>query len=117
MNQKIIETAKRILKLDKEAQSGPWNTGPTTAAGDVWIYRQGSPLMEPLHFIRRMFRLRSDSQKQWEPGETFEAKDDRFWQQKQKDARFIVEARTAVPILAKAILDLANSLEAGGGER
>lgn len=30
-----------------KATSGEWNTGPTTAAGEVWVYSDGEPIGEP----------------------------------------------------------------------
>lgn len=98
------------------ATEGTWSTGPTTGAGDVWVYARGEPLAEPTHWLPRlflpfkMFNLRTDSypkllmpwlrekHKEWEPKGWGEgANRDKYWIQKQNDARFIAHARTDLP--------------------
>ncbi len=96
-------------ELCRQATEGPWTTGPETLAGCVWVYARGAPLLEPeekpkgLARLFRLFRLRSDGQRQWMPEETFEAKNQRFWRQKQADAGFIAASRLSLPTALEVI--------------
>jgi hypothetical protein len=36
-----------LKALAKAATPGPWHTGPTTPAGNVWVYANGEPIGEP----------------------------------------------------------------------
>lgn len=100
---------KQLTVLAKAASPGPWTSGPDTAAGNVWVYRVGAPLFSPLRFVRSLlgklplFAVRGDSYAEWAPGETQDARRDRFWIQKQADAEFIAVSREAVPNLVAEI--------------
>ena len=36
-------TLTELERLAEEATDGPWNTGPETGAGEVWVYCWVSP--------------------------------------------------------------------------
>jgi len=40
----------KIEAAAKKATKGPWNIGPETMAGHVWIYASNFPLMEPVEW-------------------------------------------------------------------
>ena len=103
-------TLTELERLAEEATDGPWNTGPETGAGEVWVYCGNMPLAEPSRDmrdkIRRVFRLRSDSNlsNNWTP-RGYVANEDPFWKQKQRDAALIVAIRNdcdALIAIAKA---------------
>lgn len=97
---------KELEELADAATPGPWDSGPETAAGSVWVYHMGSPIFEPLRFIAGilgklpLFRVRSDTYtyQEWSPSE-IDPKQDRFWKQKEADAAFVAASRGAVPKL------------------
>jgi hypothetical protein len=77
------------------ATRGPWDTGPKTAAGYVWVYARWDPLLEPIHSLRRLFSVRRQ--------EAFTVDDKDSWAQKAADADFIAQSRTDVPDLCDAL--------------
>lgn len=78
---------------------GPWHTGPVTAAGSVWVYKDCFPLAEPANFWNRikyagrilLCRVRGDvAWKHYqESKETHEA---RYWATIEANARLMAAA-------------------------
>jgi hypothetical protein len=93
---------EEFIELSNRASSG-WHHGPFTGAGHVWVYRNGSPLFEPV--FRKLGRLvnniickfRSDSYFALEPKE--------LHKQTQNDVEFIIAARNLAPKMAKELLE------------
>ena len=52
-NKRVKEIRSRLEK----ATDGPWNTGPETGVGHVWVYAGSSPLLEPIGHGGWMARL------------------------------------------------------------
>lgn len=78
---------------------GPWHTGPLTAAGYVWVYKDFSPLAEPANFWDRLrhtgrvllFRLRGDGA--WKLyNESKEQHEERYWQTVEANAQLMATA-------------------------
>ena len=42
-----VDNLDALLALEAKATPGPWEHGPETGAGSVWVYKHGSPLAEP----------------------------------------------------------------------
>lgn len=101
MTESFFERRAEIRALLDAATSGPWNTGPETAAGRVWVYAKWRPLCEPQEWFQKMFTIRG--QQDWIPGETRDAKDARLWKQKQQDAAFIAASPENMRYLLDAL--------------
>lgn len=102
----LMTDLKAAVAERAKVSGGPWNTGPETGAGHVWIYRDGAPMAEPTHWLRRAFKTRTDHEPEWVPGETSDARMDRFWQAKQDTASAIVACGNAIGDHGPALLAL-----------
>ena len=109
--ERLSTALKATVAAREKVPGGAWNTGPETGAGHVWLYRDGAPLAEPMHWLRRAFKTRCDHEPEWMPGETSDARMDRFWKAKQDAAAAIVECGNFIAEHGPAMLGILSALD------
>ena len=71
-----LQDLDELEELWRRASPRDWSTGPTTLAGDVWVFERGGPVAEPCargpwswvaHRLRSDFlcRLACEGEEQW----------------------------------------------------
>lgn len=113
---------EEIRTITDAATRGPWGTGPTTLAGDVWVYSYSGPVMQPnnpnsnngdgfLALFKRFCgigSMRSDFDNCFGDVSTRRS---RWWEACQNNASFIAMARTAVPELLSEVARLREEIK------
>ena len=115
--ERLSTALKATVAAREKVPGGAWNTGPETGAGHVWLYRDGAPLAEPMHWLRRAFKTRCDHEPEWMPGETSDARMDRFWKAKQDAAAAIVECGNFIAEHGPAMLGILAALDEAEAQR
>ena len=102
-------------EVEHAATAGPWHNSPDTGAGRVWV--QIGPIRSAYSAdtdLEPLFNYRNHREPATEDGRQQQ------FRQRAADAKFITEARTAMPLLVAAVeavlklADEANELEVSG---